>query len=59
MEQEFLMRFLEIGVIDLQGNDTKLNKLRSTAKNLSAALIKAPSKCGHLVSSVAGKAINK
>ncbi|HDZ46546.1 hypothetical protein LCGC14_0317240 [marine sediment metagenome] len=44
MEQEFLMRFLEIGVIDLKGDDTKLDKLRSTAKNLSATLIKTPSK---------------
>lgn len=44
MEQEFLLRFLEIGAIDLKGDDTKLDKLRSTAKNLSAALRKAPSK---------------
>ncbi|GAB7543761.1 GTPase-associated system all-helical protein GASH [Cupriavidus sp. 8B] len=44
MEQEFLLRFLEIGAIDLKGDDTKLEKLRSTAKDLSAALRKAPSK---------------
>lgn len=44
MEQEFLLKFLEIGVIDLKGDDTKLDKLRSTAKDLSAALRKAPSK---------------
>lgn len=44
MEQEFLLRFLEIGAIDLKGDDTKLDKLRSTAKELSAALRKAPSK---------------
>ncbi|MCU1775217.1 GTPase-associated system all-helical protein GASH [Pseudomonas sp. 13B_3.2_Bac1] len=44
MEQEFLLRFLEIGVIDLKGDDTKLEKLRSTAKDLSATLRKAPSK---------------
>lgn len=44
MEQEFLLRFLEIGAIDLKGDDTKLDKLRSTAKDLSAALRKAPSK---------------
>tara|TARA_R110002020_G_scaffold26307_6_gene84973 strand:+ start:2700 stop:4031 length:1332 start_codon:yes stop_codon:yes gene_type:complete len=43
MEQEFLMRFLEIGVIDLKGDDTKLDKLRTTAKDLSAALKKTPS----------------
>jgi hypothetical protein len=44
MEQEFLMRFLEIGAIDLNGDDIKLEKLRSTAKDLSATLRKAPSK---------------
>lgn len=44
MEQEFLLRFLEIGAIDLKGDDTKLDKLRSTAKDLSATLRKAPSK---------------
>lgn len=44
MEQEFLMRFFEIGAIDLKGDDTKLEKLRSTAKDLSIALRKTPSK---------------
>ncbi|HDS1760601.1 hypothetical protein C1X72_18870 [Pseudomonas sp. FW306-2-2C-D06B] len=44
MEQEFLMRFLEIGAIDLKGDDTKLEKLRSTAKDLAASIRKAPSK---------------
>ncbi|HEY6642204.1 GTPase-associated system all-helical protein GASH [Povalibacter sp.] len=44
MEQEYLMKFLEIGAIDLKGDDTKLNKLRSTANDLSAALREAPSK---------------
>lgn len=44
MEQEFLLKFLEIGAIDLKSDDTKLEKLRSTAKDLSAALRKAPSK---------------
>lgn len=44
MEQEFLLKFLEIGAIDLKGDDTKLEKLRSTANDLSAALRKAPSK---------------
>ncbi|MCK0548508.1 GTPase-associated system all-helical protein GASH [Pseudomonas syringae] len=44
MEQEFLLRFLEIGVIDLKGEDSKLTKLRSTAKELSGILRKAPSK---------------
>ncbi len=44
MQQEFLLKFLEVGAIDLKGDDTKLDKLRSTAKDLSAALRKAPSK---------------
>jgi len=44
MEQEFLLKFLEIGAIDLKGDDSKLDKLRSTSKVLSAALQKAPSK---------------
>lgn len=44
MEQEFLLKFLEIGAIDLKGDDTKLEKLRSTSKDLSAALRKEPSK---------------
>lgn len=44
MEQEFLMRFLEIGAINLNSDDTKLEKLRTTAKDLSASLRKVPSK---------------
>ena len=44
MAQEFLMRFLEIGAINLNSDDTKLEKLRTTAKDLSAALREAPSK---------------
>lgn len=44
MEQEFLLKFLEIGAIDLKGDDTKLDKLRSTAKDLAAILRKTPSK---------------
>ncbi len=44
MEEEFLLKFLEIGAIDLKGDDTKLDKLRSTAKDLAAILRKAPSK---------------
>ncbi|HDS1724667.1 hypothetical protein NPS53_10435 [Pseudomonas putida] len=44
MEQEFLLKFLEIGTIDLKGDDTKLEKLRSTAKELAGSLRKAPSK---------------
>lgn len=44
MEQELLLKFIEVGAIDLKGDDTKLDKLRSTAKDLSAALRKTPSK---------------
>lgn len=44
MEQEFLMRFLEIGAIDLKGDDTKLEKLRSSAKDLAVSIRKTPSK---------------
>lgn len=44
MGQELLLKFLEIGAIDLKGDDIKLDKLRSTAKDLSATLRKAPSK---------------
>lgn len=44
MEQEFLMRFLDIGAINLNSDDTKLEKLRSTVRDLSAALRKAPAK---------------
>lgn len=44
MQQEFLMRFLEIGAINLNSDDTKLEKLRTTAKDLATTLRKAPSK---------------
>jgi GTPase-associated system helical domain len=44
MEQEFLLKFLEVGAIDLKGDDTKLEKLRFTAKDLSVVLLKTPSK---------------
>lgn len=44
MSGEYLMRFLEIGAIDLKGDDTRLEKLRATAKDLSAVLKKAPAK---------------
>jgi hypothetical protein len=42
MSSEYLMRFLEIGAIDLKGDDAKLEKLRATAKDLSTVLKKAP-----------------
>ncbi|MBK1680408.1 GTPase-associated system all-helical protein GASH [Rhodocyclus tenuis] len=44
MQQEFLLKFLEAGTIDLKGDDTKLEKLRSTAKDLSTLLRRNPAK---------------
>lgn len=44
MNQDALLRFLTIGLIDVGGDDTKLDKLRATAGDLAAALKKAPSK---------------
>lgn len=43
-QEEFLLKFLEIGAINLNGDDTKLDKLRSTVKELSVALRREPSK---------------
>ncbi len=44
MDQEYLMSFLEMGAINLNSDDSKLEKLRTAAKDLSAALRKAPAK---------------
>lgn len=44
MGQEFLLQFLEVGVIDLGSDDSKLEKLRETSKDLSATLTQAPRK---------------
>lgn len=44
MEQEFLMRFLDIGAINLNSEDSKLEKLRTTSKDLAGVLRKTPSK---------------
>lgn len=44
MSSEYLMRFLDIGAIDLKGDDSRLEKLRLTAKDLSSVLKKAPAK---------------
>ena len=43
MSQEYLLTFLEHGVIDLGGDDNKLEKLRSTAIDLSSSLKDSPS----------------
>jgi len=44
MDQEVLLQFLEAGAIDLKGDDSKLDKLRSTAKELATLLKKSPAK---------------
>ncbi|MGH8493115.1 MAG: GTPase-associated system all-helical protein GASH [Moraxellaceae bacterium] len=44
MDDEILLRFLAIGVIDVGGDDTKLEKLRATVTDLSSALKKTPAK---------------
>lgn len=44
MDQEVLLQFLEAGAIDLKGDDSKLEKLRSTAKDLTSLLKKTPAK---------------
>lgn len=42
MSQEILLKFFEISLIDLKGDDSKLDKLRATIKDLSATLSKSP-----------------
>lgn len=42
--EEFLMRFLEIGAFNLNSDDTKLEKLRTAAKDLAGVLQKTPAK---------------
>ena len=44
MSDDVLLRFLSSGLIDVGGDDTKLEKLRGTAGDLAAALKKTPSK---------------
>ena len=44
MMQEYLLKFLELGVIDLNGDDSRLEKLRSTAIDLSSVLQDSPSR---------------
>jgi len=53
MEQEFLLKFLEIGAIDLNADDTKLEKLRSTAKELAVTLRKTPLKTANFTMAAA------
>src|SRR5258708_20501253 len=44
MRDEILLQFLEAGVLNVGSDDTKLEKLRDTTKDLAAALEKAPSR---------------
>jgi hypothetical protein len=44
---EVLLRFLSNGLIDVSGDDTKLEKLMGTAADLTAALKKTPPKQCH------------
>lgn len=44
MNEDVLVRFLSAGLIDVGGDDTKLEKLQSTAIDLAAVLKKTPSK---------------
>lgn len=44
MSDEIILRFLAIGVVDVGGDDAKLEKLRTTAADLSDALKKTPAK---------------
>lgn len=44
MGDEILLNFLEIGVINVGSDDTKLEKLRATAQELAGTLKKAPVK---------------
>jgi hypothetical protein len=42
--EEILLRFLEIGLVDVGADDTKLEKLRASVQDLVAGLRKAPGK---------------
>lgn len=44
MSSEIILRFLRAGLIDVGGDDAKLEKLRETAADLAATLKKTPSK---------------
>jgi hypothetical protein len=44
MSGQIILRFLRVGLIDVGGDDAKLEKLQETAADLAAALKKTPSK---------------
>ena len=46
---EILMKFLKLGLIDLQGSDEKLDKLETTSISLAKILELSPSKALGLV----------
>ena len=58
MDDEILLRFLAIGVIDVGGDDTKLEKLRATVADLSSALKAAPSKASSYTMVAADPAVD-
>ena len=49
MSTEILMKFLKLGLIDLQGSDEKLDKLETTSISLAKILELSPSKALGLV----------
>lgn len=42
MSEEILLQFLEVGIVNVGSDDSKLEKLRDTAKDLAATLKKTP-----------------
>ena len=53
MSQEILLKFFEINLIDLKGDDSKLDKLRATVRDLSATLTKSPARAAIFTSAAA------
>lgn len=49
MTIDVLIRFLNAGLLDVKGDDAKLEKLQTTAVDLSAALKKTPQSLLHLL----------
>jgi len=42
--EEYLLQFLDLGVIDVGGVDDKLNKIRDSSRGLAGELVKSPAK---------------
>src|ERR1700761_7666962 len=51
--EEYLLHFLELGVIDVGGVDDKLEKLRSTSRELAADLARSPAKTAVITTAAA------